>query len=131
MCDENIAEFESQDLMGIIGNFHELIIFFRNTNVCFYIFNVIFDINCRFSIYFLFLCTGCTKTHRGVKYAVISKGKRVFTLVNSIEMIEKHPIYLLHFLQSRVEFDNQRSVVIGDIVNSLTPIGPPKILGKH
>lgn len=45
-------------------------------------------------------------------------------------MIEKYPILLLHYLQSHVEFYNQRSVILGDIVNALTPIGQPKILGK-
>lgn len=46
-------------------------------------------------------------------------------------MIEKSPVDTLEYLQSRVEFVNQRSDIVDGIVNSLTPIGEPKILGRH
>lgn len=72
---------------------------------------------------------GCTKTQRGVKYAAILKGKRVFSLIGSQEMIQKHPIDLIDFLQSRLEFFNQ---VHFDavVVNPLVPVGQPEVLGR-
>lgn len=72
---------------------------------------------------------GCTKTHRGVKYATIKKGKRVFTLIDSKDMVEKYPIDVMDFLQSRLEFFNQ--VNFDDVVvNQRIPIGQPELLGR-
>lgn len=51
--------------------------------------------------------------------------------MNTIDMVEKHPLELFYFLQSRVELFNQQAVTSDDdIVNSLPPIGEPKLLGR-
>lgn len=71
---------------------------------------------------------GSTKTQRGIKYAVVFKKKRVFTLVGTDEMVQDHPIEILEFWKNRIEFCHQ--VLFDDIVvNSLIPNGQPELLG--
>lgn len=73
---------------------------------------------------------GCTKTHKGVKYAAILKNVRSFNLISSENMVQNHPFVLFKFLQNRVEFDAQRNVHFNDqIENDFAPVGQPKLLG--
>lgn len=81
----------------------------------------------------LFFQIGFTKTYISVKYAVVKKGARDFTLIDSSEMLQRYPLELFEFLKYRVEFLAANShVTFGDVLkNNVGMIGDdqPNVLG--
>lgn len=119
-CPEMISEYESKDILGILGNF----IFFSGY-LCDFLCTLYM---CIYISYFIQI--GSTKTHIGIKYGLVLKNERLFTMFSS-EKMKEHPADLLAFLQSRIKFIGSDDVDLGDFQHqhTLPPNGQPKVLG--
>lgn len=84
----------------------------------------------------VFCALGVTKTYRTIKYAVVEKGKRMFRLIDSVKMIEKHALDLIEFFESKVELHQfhpepaTMNQFDGPVVNAVDAVGEPKLLGN-
>lgn len=89
-CDDKIDDYENLEIVGILGE--RLYLFYCESVEKNFLFFIL-----------LFFQIGFKKTYISVKYAVVKKGARDFTLIDSSEMLQRYPLELFEFLKYRVE----------------------------